>query len=143
MRAKAADCLVSVQVQSCLGVEKAHINNRLELAKDGGNWLSNDGDGLEEASLSDQDVEKHLVDADKLAEGVGDGLPVGVELESRGGNNLRDGGSGDGDDLSETLDDLLAEELIACHLEGRHVRGQTGKGPRPTTMRGPLMMVIC
>lgn len=56
-------------------------------------------------------------------EGVGDGFLVGVEFEFRGGNNLRDGGSGDGDDFSEILDDLLVEELIVCYLEGRYVRG--------------------
>jgi hypothetical protein len=45
---------------------KTDIDDVLDLAKDSGDGLADDGDGVEEASLADEDVEEGLVNADKL-----------------------------------------------------------------------------
>jgi hypothetical protein len=48
------------------GRGRTDIDDFLDLAKDSGDGLADDGDGVEEASLADEDVEEGLVDADKL-----------------------------------------------------------------------------
>jgi hypothetical protein len=51
---------------SCSRAGSTDINDVLNLAENSSNRRANDGNGVEEAGLADEDVEKNLVDADKL-----------------------------------------------------------------------------
>lgn len=88
-----------------------HVDNALKLAKDSSHRLSNDGHGVEKASLADQDVEQGLVHADKLAECIEDGIGIGAGGDGIGSLHLCNGGSGGGDDVGEASNDLRERTL--------------------------------
>lgn len=46
----------------------SYIDNGFNLAEDGSHGLSDEGNSGEEAGLANEDIEKSLVDADKLCE---------------------------------------------------------------------------
>jgi hypothetical protein len=125
------------------------IDDVLDLAKDSGDGLADDGDGVEEASLADEDVEKGLVDADKLlrfqsvndrgilgrmrrvsylAESIEDGVAVSASGDGGHVLHLGDGNCGRRDDVGESRDDLLWFAVsfacinylaMRCHIQGR------------------------
>jgi hypothetical protein len=110
------------------GWGRTDIDDVLDLAKDSGNGLADDGDGVEEASLADEDVEEGLVGADELlqfqstndcgiweliagvsylAESVEDGVAVSAGRDGVHVLHLGDGNCGRRDDVGESHDDLL------------------------------------
>ena len=84
------------------------IDDVLNLTEDSRNRSTDEGHGLEEPGLADQDVEEHLVHPNKGAEGIGDGHGVGLS-----GQRVRvclhgcDGRAGRGDDVGEAGNDWL------------------------------------
>lgn len=89
-----------------------YVNDGLKLTKNSSDGLSNEGNGVEEACLSDQDVEKHLMDADKLAEGVSNGSGIDCVSNVGGADHRGIGGGGSCDDVGEARDDWLLRESV-------------------------------
>jgi hypothetical protein len=87
--------------------EVTYVNNALKRAENGSDRLSNEGNSREEASLANQDVEQDLVDTDKLAEGVEDGVSTRPGGDGSHAPHGLDVIGDKGDDLREALDDLL------------------------------------
>jgi hypothetical protein len=46
--------------------EETYVNNSLDLPENSRNGLADERDGLEQTGLADEDIEQHLMDADKL-----------------------------------------------------------------------------
>lgn len=95
-----------VFVLRCVGI--THINNGLDSSENSSDGLSDDGDGAEEPSLANQDIEEDLVDADEFPEGVGDQGSIGHVgdvgfIRCHGG----DGDIGGRDDVGEPGNDCL------------------------------------
>jgi len=73
----------------------AYIDNGLNRAKNSSHGGADKRNGGDEASLSDQNVEKGLVDVDELAEGVSNCSGRG-NISNRGGVLHRGDGAGGG-----------------------------------------------
>jgi len=85
--------------------ESDGVDDVLDLPEDSSNRLADDGDGGEEASLADEDVQESLVDADEFAECIEDGVSLSTSLDGLRAVHLSDGNSDSGDDVGETSND--------------------------------------
>jgi hypothetical protein len=101
---------------SAVAGEGTYVDNILNLPKHGSDGLTNEWHGLEQSSLSDQDVQKSLVDSHELRTSNDDVYYLAERIEDiiarlSCGNrchalHLRDRSGGCGHDVYETSDDL-------------------------------------
>lgn len=94
------------------GLEGTYVNNRLDLAQDGGNGLADEGDDGEEARLADEDVKEDLVHTNELAESVKDGVRGGAGRDGRHALHLCDGRGRGGHNVGESGDEGLEDYAL-------------------------------
>lgn len=96
----------STRLDDVNDTESNGINNAFKLAEYSGDGLANDGNSVEEASLTNKNVQESLVDADKFTECIEDSIGLSTGWNFARTVHLSDGSSNSGNDIGEACDDL-------------------------------------
>lgn len=108
-------CCVSPRRASTMWGNTTYVNNFLDGTQHSGNGLSNDGHGVEETSLADENVQENLVDPDELAEGVENGIRRGTGGDIGHALHLRNGDRGGAHNVGEPSDQILQDHVSTAH----------------------------